>query len=134
MMKKIIIISLLLLGNLSANECVSFEGVDKNSVVEPIIKELSSLGVTSAINKSYACKYKVFLPIGIYIVNDSGQRTTKIYLTLQTDDQPLETLLLQTTDYSSEFYNLARDGKKVKRLLIEKHSKIIAKNIKNQLF
>jgi len=74
------------------------------------------------------------LPIDVYIENNSGVRDIKIYLTLQTDNNPLEARIIQINDTDNEFYDLAKSGKRVKHILIKKHSKIIAQSIKSELF
>ena len=120
--------------NLNANECVSFEGVKKRKAVAPILDELKLIGINSKVNIGDKCKFKIYLPIDVYIKNDSGVRTTIIYLTSQTDNNPLDASVIEINDTDYKFYDLAKSGKRVKYILIKKHSKLIAKTIKNRFF
>ncbi|MEA2017982.1 MAG: hypothetical protein U9N59_06000 [Campylobacterota bacterium] len=130
----ILIITIILSFNLNANDCISFEGVRKKSVVTPIISELKLLGINSKINVSHSCKIKIFLPIDIYIENDSGVRNTQIHLISQIRNNPVEERVIYINDTDTEFYDLAKTGKSIKHIIIKKHSKIIANSIKSELF
>lgn len=135
-MKKAIffILSIFFYLDLSANDCISFEGVEKKSVVEPIMYELRLLGVNSKINVKDACKYKVYLPIDVFIENNSGISEIEVHLILQKEQEKIEEIILGIHDENSEFYDLAKSNKSIKSSLIKKHSKIIAESIKKSCF
>ncbi len=133
-MSKVIflILTLLYLG-LDANDCVSFEGVKKKEVVQPIIKQLKLLGVNSKINMKNKCKYKIYLPIVVFVENSSGNREIEVHLTLKNSDKELDEKVIYIKD-DGELYDLSKDPKEIRLLLMKEHSKIIAKNIKKEFF
>ena len=134
-MKKIlyILLFILLSGNLNAHECISFEGVKNKKVISSIIHELDLININSRINSSNQCKYKIYLPIKIYIEKDSKNRNIEIFLTVQKEEKEIEYKRIHIYDNNSEIYETL-ESKNLKNIIIKKHSKIIAANIKKEFF
>jgi hypothetical protein len=128
-----LILTLMLSLGLDASECVSFEGVQNTKVVEPIIKELTLLGIKSKINTKSKCRHRVYLPIEVFIQNNSGKREIEVHLSLVKNDEEIDDKIVYIED-SANIYDLSKNPKKIKSLLIKDHSKIIAKNIQKELF
>ena len=134
-MKRILyILSLLLLSiNLSAHECISFEGVKNKKVILPIIQELDLLNISSKINSTNQCKYEIYLPIQVSIEKDSKNRNIEIFFTLKKEGRPQVNKKIQINDSNSEIYEISK-GNNLKNIVIKKHSKLIATSIKKELF
>jgi hypothetical protein len=133
--KKIsLIISILLSINVYASNCISFEGVKKRKVVESIRVELKLLGVHSKINAHNRCNYKIYLPINVIIVNNSGAREIKISFHMQKEQEKVVLKNILTHDSNRDFYDMTNSNKNLKSLIIKKHSKLIAKSIEKELF
>ncbi len=128
-----VILSMLFLLNLEAQNCVSFEGVKNKKVVQPIIEELRFLGIKSKVNASHGCEYKVYLPIDVYVKNESGSRQIEIHFMMQKKMQTLEEKTISYQDKSDKIYNLTEEKNDLKFMLIEEHSKLIANSIEKEM-
>ncbi|MEA1917739.1 MAG: hypothetical protein U9N42_09500 [Campylobacterota bacterium] len=132
-MKTILLLALLSLVNINAQECVSFEGVKNRAVVKPIMLQLNKIGINSKIDSS-TCRYKIYLPIDVHVESVSDNREIEVHLRVQKDDSFIEEHLLQISDTKRKLYDFTKSNKNVTKSVIKEHSSIIAKTIKNLLF
>ena len=134
-MKKLLfkILFLFLALNGWAEDCISFEGVKNIKVVQPIIRELNLLGIVSKVNVKHKCKYKVYLPIDVYVKNTSGNKEIEIYINFQKSKEVSEKKIIYLNEKNGEIVDLFNDKKKIKFALIKNHAKLIAKSIKKEL-
>ncbi len=133
-MKKIVLILIFLSSVVVANECISFEGVKNKNAVMPIITELNKLSIDAKINAFDKCKYHVYMPIAVYIKNDSGVRNISVLVDIQKKSEIIKHKNIQIIDTNNEFVDLTQNKKDIKNIFIEKHAHIIAFSLKNELF
>ncbi len=127
------ILSMLFILNLEAENCVSFEGVKNKKIVQPIREELQFIGVKSKVNAKNSCDYKVYLPIDVYVKNESGSRQIEIHFMMQKKMQKLEEKTISYQDKSDKIYNIVEEKNNLKSMLIKEHSKLIANSIEKEI-